>query len=174
MENRFLLLTRPDLEGIPPPSLPPGITFRPYTPGDETVWTQIWRAAEPFDEIKDEVFRRSLGHDETQLAERVFFAVDEATGETIGTVTAWTEETPSAYHPQCAGWGRVHWLAVIPAYQNRGIGKALFLESLHKLRRLGHRETFLITSSGRTGAVRLYEGFGFREATGTGAEAAPV
>ena len=161
--NRSLVLERPDLNGLPPADLPVGVALSAYQTGDESVWTHIWCEAEPFDEIADSVFRDSLGNDEALLAARVYFAVDEATGTTVGTVTAWSEETPSKGHPALAGWGRVHWLAVLPAYQGRGIGKALFLHSLHRLRDLGHQETFLVTSSGRITAVVLYERHGFRE-----------
>lgn len=162
-DNRTLVLLRPDLDDLPPVTLPEGITIRPYRTGDEATWTSIWQESEPFDPITDKAFRDSYGHDETLLAERVYFAVDEATGEDIGTVTAWTEETPSKNHPGLEGRGRVHWLATLPTYQGRGIGKALFLYCLHRLRDVGHRESFLVTSSGRTAAVALYKKYGFHE-----------
>ena len=101
------------------------------------------------------------------LADRVYFAVEEKTGRKIGTVTAWSEETPSTNYPALAGWGRVHWLAVLPEFQGARIGKALFIYSLHKLQDFGHRETFLVTSSGRTAAVALYQKYGFQEAEQT-------
>ena len=163
--NRTLVLLRSDLDDLPPAAWPSGITVRPYRTGDEAVWTRLWRESEPFDEIKDTTFRGSYGHDETRLAERITFAVDETTGQEIGTVTAWTEETPSQNHPGLDGWGRVHWLATLPAYQGRGIGKALFLYSLHRLLDFGHRESFLVTSSGRIGAVAMYNKYGFLEQT---------
>ncbi len=159
--NRTLVLLRPDLDDLPPLALPDTIAIRPYRTGDEAVWTQIWRDSEPFDDILDTTFRRSYGHDDALLAERVYFAVDTATGKDIGTVTAWSEETPSKNYPALAGWGRVHWLATLPKYQGRGIGKALFLYSLHRLRDFGHRESFLVTSSGRTAAVAMYQKYGF-------------
>ncbi len=166
--NRTLILLRPDLDDLPPVTLPDGIRFRPYRTGDEETWTRVWQESEPFDPITDAAFRQSYGQDEALLAERIYFAVDDVTGQDIGTVTAWTEETPSKNHAGLNGWGRVHWLATLPAYQGRGIGKALFLYCLHKLRDFGHRESFLVTSSGRTAAVALYEKYGFHEAV-TGA-----
>ncbi|MBC8139692.1 MAG: GNAT family N-acetyltransferase [Fibrella sp.] len=164
--NRTLILLRPDLDDLPPVSLPTGVTIRPNKTGDEETWGRIWRQSEPFDPIVDKTFRESFGTDETLLSERIYFAVNERTGENIGTVTAWTEETPSRNHAGLDGWGRVHWLATLPAYQGRGIGKALFLYCLHRLRDFGHRESFLVTSSGRTAAVALYNKYGFHEATG--------
>jgi ribosomal protein S18 acetylase RimI-like enzyme len=162
-ENRTLVLLRPNLGNLPEAVLPEGIVFQNYQTGDEDAWTYIWREAEPFDKIQGTEFRNAYGHDEALLAERVYFAVEESTGRKIGTVTAWSEETPSEGHPALAGWGRVHWLAVLPEFQGARIGKALFIYSLHKLREFGHQETFLVTSSGRTGAVALYQKYGFQE-----------
>ena len=163
-DNRSVILTRPDLENLPAPVFPPGFAVRPYRRGDVRTWTRLWQAAEPFDVIEDTAFGDSFGTDPATLSERVSFVVDENAGETIGTVAAWTEETPSVHHPGRDGWGRVHWIAVVPAYQGRGIGTALFLYCLHALKGFGHRETFLVTSSGRTGAVALYKKYGFVKA----------
>ena len=166
--NRTLILLRPNLDDLPTMSLPAGIAIRPYRTGDEATWTRLWQESETFDPITDKAFRESYGHDEARLAERICFAVDETTGQDIGTVTAWTEETPSKNHAGLDGWGRVHWLATLPGYQGRGIGKALFLYCLYRLREFGHRETFLVTSSGRTAAVALYEKYGFHESIAGG------
>ena len=165
-DNRTLILVRPNLDDIPKPMFPQGFNVRGYRKGDERTWTRIWRDAEPFDTIKDSTFRDSLGHDEATLSERVSFVVDENAGETIGTVTAWTEPTPSESHAGLEGWGRVHWIAVVPEYQGRGVGKALFSYCLQALKAFGHRETFLVTSAGRTGAVALYKKYDFVEESG--------
>ncbi len=154
-------MTRDNLDDIAAPEPPPGVSLRPYRAGDEAVWTQIWRDAEPFDEIKDSTFHASLGADETVLAKCVWFAVDDATGSNIGTVTAWSEPKSSESHPSLAGWGRVHWIAVVPAWQGRGVGKMLLRHCLNALIEQGHHETFLVTSAGRTGAVAMYEKHGF-------------
>ncbi|MBC8140233.1 MAG: GNAT family N-acetyltransferase [Armatimonadetes bacterium] len=160
-DNRTLIMTRADLDDLSDAALPTGVSLRPYCAGDKAVWTQIWRDAEPFDAIKDSTFHESLGADEGVLSERVWFAVDDATGEAIGTVTAWSEPKSSESHPAQRGFGRVHWVAVVPTWQGRGIGQAMLRHCLTELRRFGHNETFLVTSAGRTGAVALYQKHGF-------------
>jgi len=165
-DNRTLIMTRDNMDGsldaahIPYPTFTPSVSLRLYKKGDEAIWTRIWREAEPFDEIKDSTFHESLGTDEAVLERSVWFAVDEF-GNDIGTVTAWSEPKDSESHPEYAGWGRVHWVAVVPAWQGRGVGKMLLWHCLNELLHHGHHQTFLVTSSGRIGAVAMYQKFGF-------------
>ena len=163
MENRSLVLERTNTINLPTASLPSDIGIRRYQIGDEAVWTHLWRESEPFDTISDTQFRNSLGHDDSLLAERVYFVYNEKTEETIGTVTAWSQNGEGKYK-RYAGWGRIHWLAVQPAYQGKGIGKALLIIALKALEDLGHDKIFLVTSSGRNAALTLYDRFGFIEA----------
>ena len=55
----------------------------------------------------------------------------------------------------------VHWLAVLPGYRRRGIGR-LLLETLHQACwDAGHREIFLETHVAWAGAARLYQSLGY-------------
>jgi len=58
--------------------------------------------------------------------------------------------------------GYVQRLAVDPAAQGAGLGTALLLDGLWWLRRWRVREALVNTQSANEGAVRLYEGLGFR------------
>ena len=60
-----------------------------------------------------------------------------------------------------ARWGRVHWMAIRPEFQGRGLGRALLTVICRRLRELGHERAYLHTSAARLAAIRLYLGFGF-------------
>ncbi len=143
----------------------PGIAIRPMAgTAESAAWTAVQRAAEPYFAIADDLFARQFGTDDIAIAQRCYLAIDAATGVPIGTCSAWTD-TDGPY----AGWGRIHWVAVHPDYQRRGIAKALVATAMNRMIELGHTQAYLMTSTGRTGAIRLYESFGFAsEPTPTG------
>jgi len=57
--------------------------------------------------------------------------------------------------------GRVHWVAIDPEHQGRGLSKPLLSTVCNTLAAMGHDEAYLVTSSGRVAAIRLYLHFGF-------------
>ena len=78
------------------------------------------------------------------------------TGEVVGTATAWFNNNFEG-----ARWGRVHWLAIIPEFQGRGLAKPLMTSICRRLRELGHQHVYLSTSNARHAAIGLYLRFGF-------------
>jgi ribosomal protein S18 acetylase RimI-like enzyme len=159
-ENRPITMTRPTLADLPPrPPLAPNIVLRPMTGLDEAAaWTAAQRDAEPFLTIGDDLFAREFGGDPDAIPVRCLFAVDTETGEVVGASSAWHGGDPRA---RGRDWGRIHWVVVRPAYQRRGIARALVVECLYVLKALGHERAYLATSTGRTGAIALYEDLGF-------------
>jgi len=69
-------------------------------------------------------------------------------------------------------WGRVHWMAMLPEVQGRGLGKALLTAICQRLRELGHERAYLHTSAARLPAIRLYLKFGFEPVIRNDGEAA--
>lgn len=141
---------------FPMRTLPPGYRFRAYQPGDEATWTEIQRAAEPFFAIKDTLFRQEYGDDETALAERMIF-VESADGSPAGTITAWRQHDWRGR----GAWGQIHWVAVHPHHQRRGISAAMMTEAMARLQRW-HGRAMLGTATGRIWAIKVYLDFGFR------------
>jgi len=148
-------MTRPNLENVPEFTLPPGFALRWFQPGDEAHWLRIHLAADRFNKITPELFQRQFGSDEKLLSERQYFLINPI-AEVIGTGTAWFNG-----HFEGGRWGRVHWMAVVPAFQRRGLGKALLSAICGRLRELGHQRAYLTTSTARLPAIRLYLQFGF-------------
>lgn len=148
------------LEDLPPVELAGGYAIRSYAPGDEAAFVRIknaafagehgggrdWTAADFQKEYLDSPHFRPG---------RVFFAV--CNGEPVGTTTAWT-----AMH-EGREVGLIHWVAVAPEHRQKGLGWALNVQALHRLREMGYREAILNTNETLASAVRLYRRLGFRE-----------
>ena len=147
-------MTLPVLEALPFAPFPAGVMVRPLRNNEQAHWLSLIRAAEPLAEIPNDQFERAYGTDPAQIAERIYFAVGPD-GTPIGTIAAWFGVN------EWRGWGRIHWLYVRPEWQGKGLGRALLVFALNRLRELGHTKVYLRTSTGRPGAIRLYESYGF-------------
>jgi GNAT superfamily N-acetyltransferase len=134
--------------------LPAGFTLRFYEPGDAAHWVEIHRKADMINRITADSYRREFGEDESLLAQRQLFLLD-ADGGPIGTATAWLGKDVEQ------GWGRIHWVAIIPEYQGRGLGKPLMTAVANRLVELGHEKAYLMTSKARPKAIQLYLQCGF-------------
>ncbi len=149
-------MVREHMHDIPQYALPAGYHFRPYRPGDGETWLQLQRAAEPFIPMTDTYFDEQYGADLDVLPDRMYF-VESDDGEVAGTISAWWERNRSNPNER----GRIHWVAVHPNHQRRGISKPMMT---HAMRRLAQEYSAAVlgTSSGRPWAVKVYLDFGFR------------
>jgi len=153
-ENVPVHMVRPHMENIPFHPFPEGFGVRAFRMGDQGIWTDIQRDAEPFFAIEDDLFEREFGYDLPAACRRCFFIVDHR-GCAVGTISAW-------YSRDFKGqdYGRIHWVAVRPAYQRRGLARAGMSYTMLKLAQW-HERAWLSTSTSRIGAIKLYLDFGF-------------
>ncbi|KPK59487.1 MAG: hypothetical protein AMK73_08615 [Planctomycetes bacterium SM23_32] len=148
-------MVRPHLRGIPDVRFPAGFGIRSMRPGEASVWTDIQRDAEPFlDDITDELFYREFGSDLPATARRCFFIVDDR-GVAVGTLSAWYDRDFKGQDH-----GRIHWVAVRPAYRRRGLAKAGMSYALQRMAEW-HERAYLVTQTKRLPAIRMYLDFGF-------------
>jgi len=154
-ENVPITMVRDNLEGIPSYDLPAGYSMRRYRPGDEQPWREIHLLADRYSTITPDLFSREFGVEELVLAERQFYLLDAAQ-QAIGTATAWYDDGSGS-----AAYGRVHWLAIVPDEQGRGLARPLMMAVCRRLRALGHDRAYLSTSTARIPAIHLYLRFGF-------------
>ena len=151
-------MIRPNLDAIPQFDLPPGITARTFRPGDESTWAHIQDTADLYNHVMVEIHRRDYGTDETVLAQRQFFLENEE-GDAIASASAWwTDEYAEAGGGR---WGEVHWVAMLPAWQGRGLSRPLMTLVLNRMAELGETRAYLNTATIRLPAVNLYLRFGF-------------
>jgi GNAT superfamily N-acetyltransferase len=140
---------------LPDCELPDGFSLRSYHHMDEENWFSIYRAADQHNRVYSSTFREYFGANTDELSQRQFYLCNNE-GEAIGTATAWFNDD---YHGE--RWGRVHWVAIKPEYQGRGLAKCLLAAVLHKLAACGHDKCYLRTYSMRDKAIQLYLGLGF-------------
>lgn len=151
-QNLSLRMVRDHLDSIPEYPLPSGFVMRNYRPGDRELWVQIVGDADEYIQVTPELFDKVFGPDHALLAERQFFLV-APDDRAIGTITAWVGPQPE--------WGRIHWVAIVPEWQGRGLAKPMMSVACRRLRELGHERAYLITSTARVPALNLYLKFGF-------------
>lgn len=140
-------------------SLPPeGFRLRRFQPGDEAAWSALeYEIGDfPSPEEAQAYFLRTYGDHPQELARRCVFAVDSG-GRTAGTCTAWRD--PGRDGGEIAS---LHWLAVSPGEQGRGLGKALFQSALSIFRGSGEFPVYIHTQPWSWKALLLYVREGFR------------
>ena len=154
MKNIGVRMLREHMEDIPDIPFPEGFSVRNFRPGEGHIWTRIQRAAEPFFEIKDDLFQREFGKNLPDMEDRSFFVIT-GHGEEVGTITAW-------WNPDLRGkeWGLIHWVAILPDYQGRGLAKPAMSVTMKRLKQ-SHDRALLGTSTGRIVAIKVYLDFGF-------------
>ena len=132
--------------------LPAGYAIRSYQPGDEDAWADLLCAVgeqtSP-EEARADFTRRYLA--DTALTDHIFFAVD-AQGAVVGMAIAWDD-----------GLRVLHWLAVHPDHQRKGIGRALCQTCLRLFRREDNAlPVWLHTQPWSWKAILLYISLGFK------------
>jgi ribosomal protein S18 acetylase RimI-like enzyme len=152
-ENIPIKMLRQTLDGIPDHPFPAGFSLRGYQPGDEVFWTQIHLQSDLLNEITPALFVQQFGTDTSLLAQRQCYVINQR-GAPVGTGTAW-------FNKNLDDIGRVHWVAIVPRYQRRGLASALMTVVCRRIRELGHAQAYLTTSTARLHAIKLYQRFGF-------------
>ena len=148
-------MVRENLDNIPQHPLPDGYRLRPYHPGDRDTWVRLWDMANTRETMTGAVFDMQFGYNLPAMPKRCSFLV-APDGEDIGTATAWYTRGLRGLR-----WGIPHWVAIVPAYQGRGLSRPLTTATLKRLRQLGHRRAILRTHPTRFLAIRTYLNFGF-------------
>jgi GNAT superfamily N-acetyltransferase len=154
MDNLSVRMIHDNLEQTPTFDCPEPYRILPYRSGWEDDWLRIHERSDQLNVFTPFVFVDQFGRDSSLLADRQFYLVD-AESMPVGTATAWVET-------RGAHTGRVHWVAILPEHQGKGLAKPLLTTVCQKLLSLGHRKGCLSTSTARIPAISLYLRFGFR------------
>jgi GNAT superfamily N-acetyltransferase len=136
-------------------SLSDNYYFRDFKPGEETSWAVIETSAGEFPDIKaaQDRFSNEFGSCRDEFYKRTILL---CAGEcVIGTATAW-------YDKQFAdgAYGRLHWVALLPEYQGKGLAKALVGGALQRMARY-HTKAYCKTQTTSYKAIKVYLDFGF-------------
>ena len=137
--------------------LPPGYNFRSFLIGDEIYWAEIETSVGEFANEKEsaEYFVKNYQSHTQEVYKRVYFLQD---GEKkIGTISAWWNFTGTRKDPS------IHWVAIKPEYQGRGLGRPLINYGIKKCIEIdGNKDIFIHTQTWSYKAIYLYMTEGFR------------
>ena len=183
--NVEIHMLRPHLNDLPAVAPPPGFSLRQGA-GHKEDWVDIQKAAEPFLTISaDGPQEGSYAHEfepgagnlpegvtlESALKHQ-FFLVEDASGTAVGTATAWRSKHHREYSAmlssrvddsvELSSDGLVHWVAIRPEWQGKGLSKVLLAAVMRCFPGMGCSTCTLGTSSGRAQAIPLYLRFGFQ------------
>lgn len=150
-------MKRPAGEAVPKIELAEGFRFVSYQAGDEAAWAKIETEVLEFSEEQEALayFNRVFAPYPEALAQRMFF-VEDATGEKVATCTAWWKEINDATIPI------LHWLAVRPMAQRKGLAGALVAKVTARLAELEpEKDIYLHTQTWSHPAIKLYQKFGY-------------
>jgi GNAT superfamily N-acetyltransferase len=148
-------MVRETREPFPLHPLPAGYAVTWFRPGCEHWWYDIQAEADKLTAITRQTFSKYFGEAPAELPRRQCFLID---GESrpVGTATAWFDRQRPG-----GDWGRLHWVAIRPAWQGCGLGRALLSAVCQRLRQLHPDRAYLRTASQRLAAIHLYLSFGF-------------
>ena len=149
-------MIRNDLTNLPQYSLPEPFSIRNFMPGEGELWAAIESAAAEFktQEKAREHFNLEFGDYQDEFCSRCQFLV-AANGRAIGTATAW--RSPS-YRGRL--YGRLHWVAIHPDFQGRGLSKPMVGAAMHRLQTF-HDRAYLTSQTTSWKAIKVYLDFGF-------------
>jgi GNAT superfamily N-acetyltransferase len=142
---------------LPVHPLPEGYSFKLYEPGNEKDWAQIENSVNEFGSYEEalEYFTEEFIPYKAELMRRCIF-VKSPDGELVGNAMAWWDYAGQRRHPL------VHWVAVKPNQQGKGLGKALTAEVLRLMTVTdGDGIFYLKTQTSSHKAVGIYEWAGF-------------
>jgi len=148
-KNLPSVIMRRGTEPLPPLDLPLGVSLR--------VFEEDWGPA-AWEHIVNTAFGRDFTFDKMRgepafRPERIFFL--EQDGAPVAVAAAWQRDK---WPP---GTGYLHYVAVLPEAQGRGLGYWVCLAALHQMRREGNACALLETQDERLPAIKTYFRLGF-------------
>lgn len=160
-----IVMVRDSLDEIPQHRLPEGYSIRTFEAGEGPVWAWIGSAAGNFESLEaaQQRFDKEFAKPAQDMQSRCFFVVENKTNRVIGTAMAWydTKFDDGSGRSRSRAYGRVHWVAIIPEFQGKGLAKPLMTAVLNRLAE-SHDRAVLGTQTFRKAAVKLYLDLGFR------------
>lgn len=149
----YLRMVRPGLDDLPPATLPEGFRWKHGPEGRGEDYVRVMRRS-LVDTADGEWFGNTFARDPAYDPADLFVVCRGE--EPVGAAAAWRRRWSGRSD------GTVHMVGVVPECRGRGVGRALVLAALHRLRDKGFRDALLLTEDHRTQALRLYLSLGFR------------
>jgi ribosomal protein S18 acetylase RimI-like enzyme len=155
IEHIQFVMLRPHLRDLPPVDLPEGYRIRTFREGDIPNWCRIETSVDEFSAVEhaERYFEREFVPKIELMSDRSFM-LETNDGKAIGTTTAWM----GAFRGE--PMGKIHWVAIEPAHQGKGLAKPLVAMAMQRLAK-DHQRAYLDTQTTSYRAVGLYLKYGF-------------
>jgi ribosomal protein S18 acetylase RimI-like enzyme len=141
---------------IEPPSLPPGFTLRPLKGQSEVIdYTAVHRAAFGTQNMTAEWRGRTVEHPYYQPD--LDLVITNQEGRLVAFCIGWVAEINGGKIAQ------IEPLGVLPEFQGLGLGRAVLLEKLRRMRASGANKVLIDAESYNPASQHLYESVGFRD-----------
>jgi ribosomal protein S18 acetylase RimI-like enzyme len=154
---KHILMKRPKGMIFKNYDLPVGYSFCRYNEGNELQWSEIEASVAEFDDTEGALkyYNEEFMPHMEELKRRQFY-IRDSIGQMIATITAWWKLTGDRRDAV------IHWVAVRPEYQGRGLGKALVAEGIKQMQILeGDVDMYLHTQTWSYKAINIYLDAGF-------------
>ena len=147
-------MRRDDLDELPEVPLPEGYRVSQAKPDESWAYLQVMNRSNYAGEAGDDWYKNTFSSDPEY--DPSFLQLIWKGDRPVAAAAAW--------HRLVDGerWGVLHWVGVDNGERGRGLGKAVSLAALHRLRERGFQRAVLTTGDWRLAAVAAYMRLGFR------------
>ncbi|MBC7235265.1 MAG: Nif3-like dinuclear metal center hexameric protein, partial [Chloroflexi bacterium] len=128
-------MRRDDLEDLPPLEIPAGYTLRPMAADEAWAYIQVMNRSNYAGEIGEEWFEQQFSSDPEY--DPSYLQIIWKGKEPVAAAGAWHREIEGER------WGMIHWVGVVREERGKGLGKAVTLAALHKLKERGFSRAML-------------------------------
>ena len=159
----WLLMVRPNMEDIPDVILPEGLEVRPVLPEHfGAIWYAVEEAYVPDGGPPPTgVFPKDFMDNPNFQPELWQVAWEVSTGKVAGSVMTYIGHAENKQLGILRGY--TEGISTVPAWQRRGVARALIARSLKVQRELGMSESALVCSAVKPNNFKLYASCGFQE-----------
>jgi mycothiol synthase len=163
IKESWVLMVRPSLEDVPDTPMPAGLEVRPALPEHfADIWYAVCEAyvpeggPPPGGEIPEDI--KNSPNFQPELWQ---VAWEVSSGKVVGSVMTYINHAENKQLGILRGF--TEGISTVPAWQRRGVAKALIALSLKVLREAGMTESALICSGENLNNYKLYASCGFQE-----------
>lgn len=148
-------MLRPNLDNIPPVTLPEGYRLVTAAELENPAPTWVRAINESFGDANwtpDQPGREFMSKPQYDPTGVFFIFCGD---EPVSTAFAWLDT------PEERELGRVHWVGTLESHRGKGLGQSVVCAVLHHHRAKGMQRAYLTTQAKRVPAIRLYLRLGF-------------
>jgi putative NIF3 family GTP cyclohydrolase 1 type 2/GNAT superfamily N-acetyltransferase len=150
----LIQMRRDTLDDLPPLVIPEGYTLRPMQADEAWAYLAVMNRSNYSNEIGEDWFKTTYSNDPEY--DPSFLQIIWKGDQPVAAAGAWHREIDGER------WGMIHWVGALDTERGRGLGKAVVLAALWRLKERGFDKAMLGTQGWRLPAIQTYLRLGFR------------